>query len=319
MAVETGSALRYRAGMSEPDSRRVRIAFLLLLLGAAAIALSPILVRLSEIGPTATAFYRVGFALPAMWIMAALRRSAPAPAVPMSRRLRLGLVLAGVLFAGDLVFWHWSLGFTLVANATLFANAAPIFVTIAAWLVFGERVGLSFMAGLAVTIGGAAILTGESMALDPSNAVGDAMALGAAAFYGGYLLVVSRLRTRLSTLDIMMWGSLASAVVLLPLTLIMGESLVPESLDGWLVLIALGLVSHAGGQGLVAYALAHLPVSLSSVSLLLQPALAACFAWILFGEALGPMQIGGALIVLAGVLWCRYASARRAGVTAPAE
>ncbi|QPC42066.1 DMT family transporter [Kaustia mangrovi] len=304
--------------MADRDKRRIQIAFALLLLGAAAVALSPILVRVSEIGPTATAFYRVAFALPGMWAVAMARRRGGV-SVPTTRRQRLVLGLAGALFAGDLALWHSSLDFTLVANATLFANAAPIFVTLVAWLVFGERMTLGFLAGLAVTIVGAGVLTGESMALDPSYALGDAMALGAGAFYGGYILAVSRLRARFTTLDIMMWGSLGSAIVLLPLTLAMGESLLPETAEGWAVLVALGLVSHAGGQGLVAYALAHLPVSLSSVSLLLEPVLAAGFAWVLFGEMLGPVQIAGGLIVLLGVLWCRYASLKRRAVSPQAQ
>ena len=39
-----------------------------LLVGAVAIGFSPIFVRLSELGPVATAFWRVGFAVPLLWL-----------------------------------------------------------------------------------------------------------------------------------------------------------------------------------------------------------------------------------------------------------
>ena len=77
---------------------------------------------------------------------------------------------------------------------------------------------------------------------------------------------------------------------------------------GWAILIALALVTQILGQGLIAYAFAHLPASLSSVSLLIQPVMAALFAWILFGEAIGPAQFVGGAIVLAGIWLARKGS-----------
>ena len=57
-----------------------------------------------------------------------------------------------------------------------------------------------------------------------------------------------------------------------------------------------------------AYAFAHLPASLSSVSLLIQPVMASLFAWRLFGEAIGVTQFVGGAIVLAGIWIARRGS-----------
>jgi drug/metabolite transporter (DMT)-like permease len=62
------------------------------------------------------------------------------------------------------------------------------------------------------------------------------------------------------------------------------------------------------GQGLIAYAFAHLPASLSSVSLLIQPVVAALAAWAIFGEAIGAAQFAGGAIVLAGIWVAKRAS-----------
>jgi drug/metabolite transporter (DMT)-like permease len=59
------------------------------------------------------------------------------------------------------------------------------------------------------------------------------------------------------------------------------------------------------GQSLITYALAHLPASFSSVTLLLQPVLAALFAWILLHEGQGPWQVLGGLLVLVGIFLAR--------------
>jgi drug/metabolite transporter (DMT)-like permease len=74
------------------------------------------------------------------------------------------------------------------------------------------------------------------------------------------------------------------------------------------MLVGLALISHAAGQGLIAYALAHLPAAFSSVSLLFQPVMAALFAWLLLGEGMVPLQLLGGLIVLAGIYLARRGS-----------
>ena len=56
-------------------------------------------------------------------------------------------------------------------------------------------------------------------------------------------------------------GWVASAVVLAS-----GETLLPGTAIGWLKLIGLAWISHSAGQGLIAYALAHLPAAFSSVT-----------------------------------------------------
>jgi drug/metabolite transporter (DMT)-like permease len=288
---------------------KARVALIALLVGALGIALSPIFVRLSEIGPVATAFWRIGFAMPVVFAWMVLEsRSTNPPRRPSTRRDYLRLTWAGLFFAGDLAVWHWSIQFTSVANSTLLANFAPIFVTLVAWAVFKQRFSRTFIGGLALAIGGAIVLMGESMNLSASHLFGDALGIVTAMFYAGYILSVGRLRAEFSTATIMTWTGLVSGLTLLPLALLSGESLAPPTLYGWAVLAALGVISHAGGQSLIAYALAHLPPAFSSVSLLLQPAAAAVFAWILLSEPLGFLQATGAVIVLAGIFLARRGS-----------
>lgn len=221
-------------------------------------------------------------------------------------------MLAGLAFAGDLGFWHWSIRFTTVANATLFANLAPVFVTAGSYLLFGQRPTRLFLAGLALALAGAAVLMGDSLSLSRRQLAGDALGVVTALFYAGYLLSVSRLRARLPAARIMATTALVTSAALLPVALASGERLVPATARGWLVLIGLAVVSHSGGQGLIAYALAYLPASFSAVALLVQPVMAALFAWAILGEPVGWRQGAGGVMVLAGI-----AVARRAALGTP--
>ena len=293
-----------KAGEGKADANR--LAFILLLAGAACIALSPILVRLSESGPTATAFWRCALAVPALLFWLRREQSTEEPA--LTRADRFNLALAGIFFACDLGVWHLSIQYTSVANSTLLANVAPLFVTFGGYFLFREQFTRLFLIGLGLAIVGAGILMGESLALSAVTFVGDLLGVLTAVFYAGYILTVGRMRARLSTRTVMFWTTLISAALLWPVALASGEKVLPVSAAGWMTMVALALVSQALGQGLIAYALAHLPAAFSSISLLLQPVLAALLAWALFAEALGVAQGLGALAVLAGIALARRGS-----------
>jgi drug/metabolite transporter (DMT)-like permease len=286
--------------------REIRKPLTFLLAGALAISFAPILVRLSEIGPSATAFQRLFLALPALWLWLAL-----APGEPQRQRRPTGardfalLSLAGLFFACDLAFWHWSIRLTSVANATLLANFAPIFVTLGSLLIFAERFRARFFLGLAVALAGLVLLMGDSAGLGQRHLLGDALGLITAFFYGAYILTVGRLRARFSTATVMAWSGGVAAALLVPVVLISGESLLATSAVGWAVLVGLALGSHLGGQGLIAFSLAHLPAAFSSLVLLLQPAASALLAWILLAEPLGAWQAAGGAVILFGILLAR--------------
>jgi drug/metabolite transporter (DMT)-like permease len=284
-----------------------------LILGAVLIGLAAICVRLADVGPTAVGFWRVALALPVLGlfrVIAAQRERASWEMIDPPPRRIAWLWLAGLAFAIDLALWHRSIHLTSVANATLLSNLSPVVLALTLHFGFGERHGGRFWAGLLLAFSGAAVLVADSLRISSQSVLGDGLAASTALFYAGYQLLVSRQRRLFSAVDVMFWSSAAAAVVLLPLTLLSGETLWPASLHGWAVLIGLALVVHIGGQGLIAWAMAHLPASFSSATLLVQPVAAAGFAWVLLGERFGLQQAIGGLIVLGGILLCRLSLSR---------
>ncbi len=280
-------------------------ALLALFCGATFIALSPIWVRLADVGPTASAFWRVALAVPLLWLAYA---AAPRARGALRADWRM-LAVAGVAFAGDLAFWHWSIQFTSVANSTLLANLASIFVTLAAWVLWRQRPRALFLLALAFALVGVSMLVRSSVDFAPRALLGDALGVVTAMFYAWYLLTVKGLRDRgAATLRLMAVTSTVTAMVLLPAALASGEVMLPGGARGWLILLGLAWVTHAGGQGLIAYALAHLPAAFSSVGLLFQPVMAAAFAWLLLGEPLVALQVAGGAVVLAAIYLARRAS-----------
>lgn len=284
---------------SANGSRARTLAIIALLAGATCIGTSALFVKVSEAGPVSTAFWRVFLALPFLWAWAWMTQRNTTPTQSSTRGL---LFAAGFFFAGDLAVWHWSIVLTSVANAVLLANLAPIFVTLAAWLLWRRKPRVMFLAGLAAALTGVVLMVGGDFSNSSGRALlGDALGVVTAMFYAAYQLTVTKLRGSVSTARIMAVSSVVTAIILLPMALLSGEVFFPVTAIGWAKVFGLALISQVAGQSLIAYAMAHLPSTLSSVGLLLQPVMASLFAWILLGETLGTVAIVGGALVLIGI------------------
>jgi drug/metabolite transporter (DMT)-like permease len=195
---------------------------------------------------------------------------------------------------------------TTIAHATLLTNMTPVFAAAFGYFVFKERLGLSALAGGAIALVGAVTL---AMARAQTGAgpeggvgwIGDALALTAAFGYAGYLLIVRSLGDRVNVGAVMLWGTLSAAVFTFGLCMFTGEALLPQTWRGWAILVALGVVTQAAGQGLIAYGVGRLPIVVSTVLLWMQPVAAAALSWMIFGEELGVLALAGGVLILAGI------------------
>lgn len=295
--------------------RQIAIGTIVLILGAIGIGMAAPLVKQSAMEPTAVAFWRMALAIPAGLIWAVIDRKPQRQAAPPGWRKYLYLALPGLLFAGDLAFWHSGIKITTVANATFLANLQPVFVVLASWLIFRDRPTRAFLIAAAVAVTGAGLLSVANISIAPERLPGDALSLITAVWYAGYILAVRRARAFASTGMVILWTSLASAPVLLIVAFGMGENLMPPTGLEWLILIGLALGVQIGGQGSVAFGLGRVPAPVASIIILVQPVVSAIAGWFMFGEALVAIQFFGAGLVLTGV-WLAQRRAKPAA-TAP--
>ncbi|MGA7733757.1 MAG: DMT family transporter [Chloroflexia bacterium] len=219
----------------------------------------------------------------------------------LTSKLVWGTIIAGLFFALDLGFWNTSLLFTSAANATLLGNLSTLWVSLGALVIFHESLKRRFWAGMVIALVGVAIVVGRDVIEHPQLSWGDLLAVLSSTFYAAYILATNRVRQGLGTMHFMWINSAAATVLLLAYVLVTGEQLWGFEAGQWWSLVALGLVSHALGWMAINYSLGHLPAPLTSVSLLAQPVFTALVAVPLLGEGLAINQIGGGLLVLAGI------------------
>jgi len=276
-------------------------AFAALVFGAVAMGISPVFVRFAEVGPFASAFWRVALALPILLIWAILeeRRSG----TPLARLMRFdrAIVLAGVFFAGDLFFWHLAILNTTIANATLLACLAPVWVVLFSGVLIGEAVGRQAYYGLALCLMGTVALIGSSFALAPERLLGDVFGFLTSIFFGFYFLAIRVARRQREAGAVTFMSTVITMLLLLAVTLISGQGFLPHSATGIAALLALGLVSHSFGQGLLAVALGALSAAFSSLVIFIEALAAAVLGWLVLSEALTPLQFLGGAFILLGV------------------
>lgn len=280
-----------------PPRSHAATALAALVIANIALAFGPLFVRISDVGPVAAGFWRIALATPVLLVASMAMGDRPFTA---SRGLWGLLALAGLAFAADLASWHIGIGYTTLANSTLFGNSATLIFPIYGFVV--ARMWPTRTQGLALLFAavGAGLLMGRSASLSREHLIGDLFCLLAGALYAIYFVLMARARERLAPIPALALSSLASVPPLLLLALAMGEQILPGN---WWPLLALAVVSQLIGQGCMIYALGHLTPLVVGIGLLIQPVVAAALGWVVFDERLAAADgIGAVLVALALVL-----------------
>ena len=279
----------------------------LLLLSAVAVAAAPILVRISEVNPTATLWLRMGVATLLLIIPLGSSDEEAASNIPTERKpprwavIWIGIVLSGFLFCGDMLANHWAVRLTSVANTTLLMNLTPVFVILIAYLFLRERQSMLSVVGVVAATAGALILVGDSYTLSREHLIGDGLALSSALIYAGFMVLTKWLRNWVSAKRLLRWHAGLSCLFLVPLVASSHSQVFPVTSRGWAIVIGLAVISQLIGHGLMTYAVKHVSAGISSMSTLLIPALSTTMAWALLDESVEPHHLLGGSLVLAGI------------------
>jgi drug/metabolite transporter (DMT)-like permease len=293
------------------------------LLGAMCIAFSGILYRWAEVSPSTGTVFRALFGLPLLGFVAWLehRRYGGLPA----RTVRLAAV-AGVFFAGDLLFWHHAIEAVGAGLATVLGNLQVLVVGGVAWLAFGERPSRSTFLALPVVLVGVALISGAigGGAYGANPGLGVLLGVATALCYGGYLLLIRRggsdLRRPAGPVAI---ATASTAVVAALAGLVIGDLDPTPAIASLAWLALLGLTSQSLGYLLISLSLPRLPAVLTSMILLAQPVMTVGLSIVLLREAPSAAQLIGVALVIGGIAiatlganGARLRLSRRAGAEA---
>ena len=278
--------------------------FFILIIGAIAIAFSPIFVRFSDVDPIMTAFYRIFISLPFFLFFSSFNIIEKVKFPEFNNSYVIFLV-SGIFFALDLICWHWSIKLTTVSKATFLSNLAPIVVIIFSLIFLKERFSKFFYLAALLSMMGMVMLLGESFKFNKSQFIGDLLGVLTAVWYGSYIVTISQLRKKYNSTSIMFLSGIVTAIILFIVSILFEQSLIPQSLFTITIIFLLGFICQFVGQSFITYSLAYLSASLSSLCLLIQPIAATVLAYFFFQEKLTTIQFFGSVFILIGIYIAR--------------
>lgn len=189
---------------------------------------------------------------------------------------------------------------TNIAHTVIIFASNPLLIAGGAFLFFQER--LSFRYALAILFTGLGLVVLKSEKVEAETlSLADLAAFASAVFFAGYILT-GRLARRSMRNVPYTFGVYASASVLFFLAVVFrGLSFTEWPLQAWIAIGIYVLLPTLLGHTLYSYLLKHLDINLMGCSKLLEPALAAISAWLLFSEPLTQRSILSFLITSLGL------------------
>ncbi len=272
--------------------------YIALAVGVGALSLTAMFVRWADAPGPMTGFYRLLIST-ILFLPFFIKKQKTSK--PLETRWLWFPLLGGLFTALDFALWNTSVLYTTAANATLLGNTAPLWVALAALLIFRERLRGTFWLGLLLALTGAVFIMGTDFILHPTFGFGDLMASAAGLFYASYQLVTQRGRQHMDPFRHIWLVGISATLGMFGVNLALGYSFTGYSTQTWVVFAATAVISQMIGYLSISYALGHLPASVVSPSLVGQPLLTTILAIPLLGEIPTPIQWIGGAVALTGI------------------
>lgn len=275
---------------------------IMIVIGVIGISLSSIFVKYSEAPSAVTAAYRllwtVLFLTPVVISKPAVRKEFKS----VSKKIFILSALSGLFLAIHFVLWFESLKETSVASSTTIVCTEVIWVSLGYCLFLKGKLSFKAIIAIAVTLIGSVLIAFSDYG-SGNQLYGDILALLSAIAVGIYTLLGRVVRKDASTTVYTYIVYTACSAVLVITCLVQNFSLFGYGYSAIIVGFLLALFSTILGHSIFSWCLKYFSPSFVSASKLCEPVVAAVLAAILFSEIPAPIQIAGAVLILAGVFY----------------
>lgn len=258
-------------------------------------AFPAIQVAVPEMGVIGLSFARLAVASVALLVFAVIAKA---------RRPRLqdlGWIVACGFFGMTAyqLLLNWGELYVPAGTASIIVAAAPLVSVIVASILFHERISPVTIVGSAVALGGVAFVCLARAGVSLSAAVW--IVVAAMVVQGIYHPLQRPLLKKYTSLEVASYAMIAGAIMTLPFVPFGLDGLLGAGVTPWLAATYLGLLPSAAGFVLWAYAVARMPIAVSTSLLYLVPPVAVLIAWVWLGELPILAELLGGVVVIAGV------------------
>jgi drug/metabolite transporter (DMT)-like permease len=248
------------------------------------------------LGPIGLSVVRLAVATVALLAIAVLARAR------LPRPRDLGWIIACGFFGMTAyqLLLNWGEESVPAGTASMIIAGAPLVSVAVARLVARERVSPVTVGGSVLALGGVAFVCLARSGASLSASVW--IVVAAMVVQGIYHPLQRPLLQRYSSLEVACFTMVAGTVMTLPFVPFGLDRLLHAGAGAWLAAADLGLLPSALGFVLWGYAVARMPIAVSTSLLYLVSPVAVLLAWVWLGELPLATEMLGGLVVVAGVV-----------------
>ena len=270
-----------------------------LAIGVISVSFAAVFIRIAEAPSLVIAAYRM--CLAALVLTPFAISLAGSELRQMSRKNLVMMLLAGGFLALHFGLWITSLSYTSVATSVVLVTATPIFVAVASYLLFKEKLTIKIVLGIIISIGGSILIGYGNWTIGTSPLIGAGLALAGALAVAGYLLIGRRIRRTTGLLSYTFVTYSSAALFLLITALASRSSLSGYSGDTYLMFVLLALIPQILGHSSLNWSLKFMPATMVTIAVLGEPIIATILAFFILNESPTLIEIIGGILILGGI------------------
>lgn len=212
------------------------------------------------------------------------------------------LLLGAALLTAHFALWVKAFDLTDYASNLLLLVTQPVFAALVGTRI-GERSDWTTWVSVVLAAAGLAVIAGGDISLGPRALLGDLLCVVGTVAITFFYVVTKELRASLPLPTFLGWSFAAGVLMMLPIVVASGATLVdyPPAAWGWLA--GLVVLTTLGGHGLMNLAARHVTLFTLNVVIVLEPPLAIAIGAPIFGASVSNTQlVGGAVLAVAVVI-----------------
>lgn len=212
--------------------------------------------------------------------------------------------ISGIFLALHFASWISSVKMTSIANSTILVSCSPIFVALANYFKFKEKLNRKKALGISMSLAGTIIIAMDSSGNTANNAIlGNLLAFLGAIFVAGYLVIGGIVRKNLSAGIYVFIVYSVSTLVLFIMCFALKTPVYPYAPKEFVLFIALAFFCSILGHTVYNYMVKYVSSTLISVSTLSEPIFASILAMFIFKEFPSLYTLIGGIIIIAGIFY----------------
>lgn len=277
-----------------------------LLIGVMALSASAIFVKLANAPSSIMAFYRIFFSFCVIFILTISKKDTRKELLSLSKKEIILGIISGISLALHYFLWFQSLNLTSVASSTVIVTLQPLFAFVAGYFFFKERYTKLAVLGFIIAVIGSVIIGWGDFQLSSRALIGDLLAFISAGFISTYFIIGQYTRARLSAFSWITLTYFFAFVFLGILSLIMKIPFTGYSLNTWLNIFGITLISTLLGQVIFTWLLKYFPATVISMTILGEAVGTCILGYFILHETVSLKQFIGIVVILFGIglfLW----------------